>query len=1412
MRPLFCSFVSTRLAWGAFLGLLVSTSCNTQTVTTPTRSLDRPSDLALFCVEFETKEGGCLPSGNPQTDPQGYLDAYCAGSDWRNYTPVATVLPRIECEEGRRRLRRDSYYQNVRSAAQLLGRDPDSPCCALDDTACTAVAPTCMYRTELSLISNTVRGEIAVADNALQTPGLSTYGRLANLHGGKPGFGFLPAGNLPLHVRATVPVPPGEAATTMDGQFAWAVTSNAGSCDLSVVRLQPVANLVARAPACDDTGQTCATRDCDGESCPKNVQPWIPAGTGGKKTISARPGWIEIAPWSRAAQRRVVVSFPTCGVVAVVDASDGANSGRIWEAVAFDLKDAKTPPKVLNATEIAALKCPSDCGGDGSPLPPDAMDIPPGGAMKTASYPGSVAIDTYGSRLLVSDAVGDAVTVIDFDVSASDGAHLLSGLRRIPLDFEVRNDGRSAQLGLDTIRVSPRTPAGQFAYVVAHDSSVRVLDLDREVECETNPDARYLLSQAGGGLRVLPDDFNDSNLRRLSCLPVDKLKTPRAPLATGPGIWIPNGSLPRDIGITHVDSIPCTSTDPNQCAFSANPDPSSYVPSSAALWVGDFAWILGGGGAVLGVQIADRCPSPSYRACFPEFAALRRLALLHTRSQALSNPEQLGLPPQPQALTVTPQDRLGNVRRSIPRFDERADTGVSGPRPDSDTSGLPIITTRLGGSLVGFYTTLSEPSSSQTRRRLILPSLAPYYYLPVDPICDVAIAEQALTLTSPDLNLPAEPTRRPVTTVAFTDPAAASSESWTLGWEGILTGLGRSTGLLQSDGSLIDLNGLYCNRGVEPGDKLWITGCYSNSDCPSGTLCKREQTQISSPGLCMTRDQEAQCRVLSERLLTDSSNDTVWAASWLRRYQVTKAEQQITATPPLSDVTDRLTLDEIPEPEFLIERQSCKLGDIGKAEVCTDPLFAPPVKTRIDPETKKSLAPGVACRVTGRDGAGKASASCIRQCEVNTDCGTGFVCAHSRFDADERPLLGREPGARCVRAPLIAKGTPWNDGSGWRAMTQDEATAVKLACFPDQLRYEVRGGDSLVVRTDRTPFATLVRRGPDGVCQRPASTDPTFAASRTLQPRIRIGPHDSIPDGDTRRCPSVQQGLISHRLPASPEAVQAPSCQSLFKDGGTVVLPYGQSEYPIHVVHGQDFYPQPPDLKTEKQGPRLGQPRGGWQWDPSCVKNPMDPRCGSDVKRTAGDPWLNREFELFSMLPLNSPANQCVLTGPTEEEYPINGADQISCSGFCRFPGDHTEIQGVRRIHYEHALGNLVLRVPRRLVNTDLPLDNRLKITDMTGKLVDNPNYNPIVWAVPPEGYSVVFSVVGGVQPFIQYAQTAQRDASSGLLAQGLRAATSGLDGVVYLVDEGRSGSATGLRGQVMRLVGSILDPYFLLR
>ena len=85
------------------------------------------------------------------------------------------------------------------------------------------------------------------------------------------------------------------------------------------------------------------------------------------------------------------------------------------------------------------------------------------------------------------------------------------------------------------------SPDGRFAYITARDSTVRVVDLDNEVECETNPDPRFLMQNAGGKLRVLPDEFNESNLRRLSCIPVSPA-TPRRPLAATPGITMPNGS------------------------------------------------------------------------------------------------------------------------------------------------------------------------------------------------------------------------------------------------------------------------------------------------------------------------------------------------------------------------------------------------------------------------------------------------------------------------------------------------------------------------------------------------------------------------------------------------------------------------------------------------------------------------------------------------------------------------------------------------------------------------------------------------------------------------------------------------------------------------------------------------------
>ena len=1353
----------TQLAGGAACLLaLFAGSCTTQQVTTPTRTLDRPSDVALFCVDYEIPD--CLPKGNAEADPEGYLNEYCSGDAWRSVTPRATVLALDECDDNHRRLRRDSYLSAVRKAAVALGRDPDVPCCPGDNTSCGTAPPTCSRRVLSTLIANTARGELAVADTQAQTPGLTTIGRLHNLHGGQLGYGFLPTGLLPEHVRAFSPPQQRSPNGAVISPDAWAVTTNVGSCDLSVVSLQPVANLTTRAAICDDADQSCPTQGCDALSCPKQVQPFLPGAAGSNIPLLARPSWVETAPWLDGPKRTAVVAYPTCGLVAVVDLQDGPSQGQVIEGIGFDPSDATKPARILTAGDLAMLKCPADCGGDASPLMPDINRIPALGTMRAATYPATLATDKDGQRLLIGDAVGSALTVVNIDPAAADGAHFIGTPRRITLDFVASNEVlRAGRPGIDRIRVSPRSAAGLYAYVVARDSSVRVVDLDREVECETNPDPRFLMQNAGGSLRVLPDEWNDSNLRRLGCLPVGP-GTPRSPLYSSPGLTLPNGSLPRDVGFVHQDTPPCAKPGTSECPFTPDAVQTSWLQATAGLWIGDFAWLLGGGGIVAGIQMADACPQPSYRACFPEFGALRRLSLLHTRSQELPAPEQLNLPGLSQALSLTPQDRLGNVRRAYSRFDDGTSVGP-GPRTETDSTGLPVYSPRVGSSVVSVFANLGITGSTQTRRRLLLPAPTPYYYLPVDPICDMTIREQAVNLSKPDASLPAEPTRRPVALASFTDPLAVTTEQWTLDWEGTLAGLSRNTGRLLSTGQLADLNGLYCNRGAEKNDKLWFGGCYANSDCPTGTLCRREQVQTNGPGICLSNAAADQCRALSQRLMVDTSNDTEWAVTWLRRYRISKAEQQV----PLvtgGDVADRLTLSEITEPEFSLEQQSCDMQAVGTA--CPGIIT---VRRRNAPLSEALIEKKTTCRVTGKTSAGAPEKSCILECTSNQDCGDGFYCGRSALETLEMPA--RAVG-RCLRAPLITPDAITRDGTPLGA----DATALLAACFPDQQRYEIHGGDAFVVRGDRTGAPTLSTRASDGTCQRPQPGDPSYQSSRLLQPRLHLGPRDSLADGAPGRCPNTTKSWISHRVPGSVESTQSASCQKLLTAQSGVVLPSGNVDNPLFVLPGRNFWPQEPDRVRELVGPTRGASRRIDQWNSTCAANPADPSCA--------DPWLNREFELFSMLPIAGAENQCVLTDATEELYPTESA-ATSCTGFCLFPGDHSERGGVRRIHFENAYGNLVLRVPR------------------------DPSH-PTLWAVPPEGYSVSFAILGGQQAYVQAAQTSQRDASSGLLAQSLKAAVTALDGVVYLIDEGRTGSVSGLRGQVLRLIGAGIDPYFLLR
>jgi hypothetical protein len=242
---------ATLFLWSVLAAL--QGSCGTQQVSTPTRSLDRPSDAALFCVDNDLdytdpatgKVNHCLPQGD-KSNPEQYLDDWCNDIYWRDITPTATVLSLTDCDESHIRLHNETYMKDVRDAARALGRDPEWPCCPSDNLGCGTKAPACTRRAINIIIANTSRGELAVANTQLQPPGLTTIGRLDNLHGGQPGYGFLPTGILPEHVRSYSP----PADILPDGSTpapsAWAVTTNVGS-DLRDPRLRR--QLVSKAVA-----------------------------------------------------------------------------------------------------------------------------------------------------------------------------------------------------------------------------------------------------------------------------------------------------------------------------------------------------------------------------------------------------------------------------------------------------------------------------------------------------------------------------------------------------------------------------------------------------------------------------------------------------------------------------------------------------------------------------------------------------------------------------------------------------------------------------------------------------------------------------------------------------------------------------------------------------------------------------------------------------------------------------------------------------------------------------------------------------------------------------------------------------------------------------------------------------------
>jgi hypothetical protein len=781
--------------------LTVAAACNQPTIQTPIRSFDQPSDVALVCSQYDFGRKAFYPRALDDCSP-------------------------------------------ARKKELAVETDPNTG---------NLIAPGLQ-----ALVVQRARGELAYVD--------AEAGRILDLRQAVPGFNFLYVGNLPEHVRATP-----------DG--CRAAVTNAGSCDLAVVELPVLFNLPK------DPYREGGVDEGYIQSAVRRVRPTVNG-----RPLGARPSWIEWAPESRpglqsgaspptactGGRSLAWVAFPGCQLVAEIDldTADASNNAEIVRALRVT-RDGIEP-----VSDLSSISCAAECAGipvDGGlpPTPPsddmsaiaptdmgstspsDAPDLaPPPRLPMSQAFPSALALDFEGGatvgRMFISDPTSPRVWVVPLDATGSLGT---------PRALTLTDDA----LGVEVARVSPRSPAGKFLYAVARDATVRVVDLDREVECETRPDPRATISTSAGSATPIfgtaPIDPQEE-ARALGCLPLGDPSTPsRSSLVTSPGIALQNGALPRDVVFVHT-----TVQQPT--------DPRVQPPvAGPSLLVGDFAFILGSDGRATPVTIFDACPAPN----IPQ-----GMSGAYTPACALGNaePSRATLPLLPGRPTPTLYERLAHRPRN-------GSSRYVAPASCGEVSGAP----RLPNEATPFSTTIGLNRGVDTGDggTAVLPKL----------------------LSFPEQPLNAEQCPTSQRTVGFFEWDRMRNETWSVAWEGTLPTTSR-TARLAPGGLLTDAGGAFCFRGVRAGDKVVLGGCTKDADCDYAQACVRDPAAPSTvtTGLCLDRDPAK--RAVEER-------ECGPLLRGIRRYRVLSARQA--PAPNLTE--DTLRIVEIAQPEHPMETRTC---------------------------------------------------------------------------------------------------------------------------------------------------------------------------------------------------------------------------------------------------------------------------------------------------------------------------------------------------------------------------------------------------------------------------------------------------------------------------------------------------------
>jgi hypothetical protein len=317
-----------------------------------------------------------------------------------------------------------------------------------------------------------------------------------------PGTNPLPLATLPVGLAA-------------DATGCFMVSASAASCDLDALEVDSAIELSEEA---------------------RVVR--VPVTAGGERLL-ARPGALAAFGQTGAIGEAcpetptgiVYVAYPSCHLVAAIDAA----TGEVRAGVSFGDGGA------ISITD-GAVSCPAECGDASLDVMAHGGEPDAGPSMVDGvGRPTALTMGGDGKLYVAADNQARlvAVTLDEGGLPTATASVDLEGeigVERIAISEEIGVGGDTGAVG-DVIAGDGGVT--RYAYAIATDRTIRVVDLVQGIECDTQVDPR--------GLAGVTD------VARLSCLPVGAPETPaRRPSARSPGIQLPRDTVPFDVAFATV--------------------------------------------------------------------------------------------------------------------------------------------------------------------------------------------------------------------------------------------------------------------------------------------------------------------------------------------------------------------------------------------------------------------------------------------------------------------------------------------------------------------------------------------------------------------------------------------------------------------------------------------------------------------------------------------------------------------------------------------------------------------------------------------------------------------------------------------------------------------------------------------